>query len=216
MFFNKFLLRFEISTRRSPYVFRAYLKSSESFPRLPQLLKTLSKVFLTSFTSLFYYLFKQVVMRTTSTFLSNISIRRSSSQVTFYSIFFFKYSIVRQGLELLTNSYSSIAFLSLFASFIRFYIFYPVARSLSSIVRSSIRSGYLTIINLQSDINEYIFSKIYHVMESLKLDNMIIRSIMDIFFDNLLVKTSSSLITIRLYLFKSSSRGFTPINFSYI
>ena len=56
----------------------------------------------------------------------------------------------------------------------------------------------------------------YYVIESFKLNNMIIRSIIDTFFDNLLVKISSSLITIKLYLSKNSSRGLTPINLSYI
>ena len=53
-------------------------------------------------------------------------------------------------------------------------------------------------------------------MESLKPGNIIIKSIIDIFFNNLLLKTPFSLIIIRLYLSKSSSRGFTPINLSYI
>ena len=56
----------------------------------------------------------------------------------------------------------------------------------------------------------------YHVMESLKLGNMIIRSIMDIFFNNFLFETPSSLIIIRLYLSKSFSRGFTSISLSHI
>ena len=56
----------------------------------------------------------------------------------------------------------------------------------------------------------------YHVIESLKLDNVIIRSIIDTFFNNLLVITPSSLITIRLYLSKSSSRGLAPISLSHI
>ena len=155
-------------------------------------------------------------MRTTFIFLFNISIRRSSSQVIFYSRYSFKYSVVRQGLKLLINSYFNIVFSSLFASSIRFYIFYPVVRSLSCIVKSSTRSSYSTIISSQSNINEYTFSKIYHVIESFKLDNIIIRSIIDIFSDNLLVKTPSSLITIRLYLSKSFSRGLAPISLSYI
>ena len=108
--------------------------------------------------------------------------------------------------KLLINSYFNIAFSSLFASSIKSYIFYPVARPLFSIAKSSIRSGHPTIISLESDIDEYTFSKIYHVIESLKLDNMIIRSIINTFSDNLLIKTPSSLITIRLYLSKSSSR----------
>ena len=136
--------------------------------------------------------------------------------MTFCSRSSFKYSVVRQGFELLTDFYFNIVFQSLFASFIRFYIFYPVVRSLSSIVRSSTRSGHPTTISLQSDINEYIFSKMYHVIESLKLGNVIIISMMNIFSDNLLVETPSSLITIRLYLLKNSSKGLTPISLSYI
>ena len=155
-------------------------------------------------------------MRTTSVFLSNTSIRRSSNQVTFCSKFSFKYSIVKQDLKLLTNSHSNIAFSSLFAFSTRFYIFYPVARPLSSIVRSFIRLGYPTIISLQSDINEYAFPKMHYVIESFKLDNIIIRSIIDIFFNNLLIIIPSSLIIIRLYLSKSSSRGLAPISLSYI
>ena len=56
----------------------------------------------------------------------------------------------------------------------------------------------------------------HHVIESLKFGDVIIRSIMDIFSNNLLVETPSSLITIRLYLFKSFSRDFASINLSYI
>ena len=56
----------------------------------------------------------------------------------------------------------------------------------------------------------------YYVMESLKFDNVIIRSMMDIFSDNLLIATPSSLIIIRLYLSKSFSRGFTLINLSHM
>ena len=155
-------------------------------------------------------------MRTTSKFLFNISIKRSSSQVTFYSKSFSKHLIVKLSFKLLTNFYPNIAFSSLFAFFIKSYIFYPVARSLSNIVKSFIRLGYPTIISLQSDINEYIFFKIYYVIESFKLDNIIIRSIIDTFSDNLLIKTPFSLITIRLYLSKSSSKGLTPISFSHI
>ena len=155
-------------------------------------------------------------MRTTSIFLFNISIKRFSSQVISCLRSFFEYSVVRQGFKLLTDFYSNIAFSSLFAFFIRFCIFYPVARSLFSIAKSSTRLGYPTIISLQSDIDEYAFSGMYYVMESLKLDNMITRSMMDTFSDNLLITTPSSLITIRLYLSKSSSKSLTPINLSYI
>ena len=155
-------------------------------------------------------------MRTTSIFLFNISMRRSSSQVTFYSRSFFKYFIIRQGFKLLTNSYFSIVFSSLFAFFIRFYIFYPVARPLFSIVRFFIKLGYPTIISLWSDIDECVFSGMYYVMESFKLGDVIVRSMMDIFSNNLLVATPSSLITIRLYLFKSFSRGLAFISLSYI
>ena len=155
-------------------------------------------------------------MRTTSIFLFNISIRRSFSQMIFCSRSSFKYSVVRQGLKLLTDSYSSVAFSSLFASSTKSYIFYPVARPLSSIAKSSTKSGHPTTISLQFNINEYTFPKIHHVIESLKLDNMIVRSIIDTFSNNLLVITPSSLITIRLYLSKSFSKGLTPINLSYI
>ena len=92
----------------------------------------------------------------------------------------------------MTDFYFNIVFSSLFASFIRFCLFYLVARSLFSIVRSSARSGYLTIIDLWSDIDEYVFPKIYYVIKSLKLDNVITRSIKNTFSDNLLVETPSS------------------------
>ena len=155
-------------------------------------------------------------MRITSIFLFNTSIKRSFSQVIFCSSSFFKYFIVRQGFKLLTDSYFSIAFSSLFAFFIRFCIFYPVARPLFNIVRSSAKLGHSTIISLQSNINEYIFSKIYYVIKSFKLGDMIIKSIMNIFFNNYLIETPSSLIAIRLYLSKNSSRSLTLISLSYI
>ena len=45
---------------------------------------------------------------------------------------------------------------------------------------------------------------------------MIIKSIIDTFSDNLLIETPSSLITIRLYLSKSFSKGLALISLSYI
>ena len=79
------------------------------------------------------------------------------------------------------DSYFNVVFSSLFAFFIRFYIFYPVARFLFSIARSSARSGYLTIINLWFNIDEYVFPRMYYAIKSFKFDNMIVKSIIDIF-----------------------------------
>ena len=48
------------------------------------------------------------------------------------------------------------------------------------------------------------------------LDDVIVRSIMDTFSDNLLIGISSSLTTTRLNLVSSSSRDLAPIELSYI
>ena len=47
-------------------------------------------------------------------------------------------------------------------------------------------------------------------------DDVIIRSIINIFFNNLLIDTLSSLIIIRLNLINSSSKGLVSIELSYI
>ena len=53
-------------------------------------------------------------------------------------------------------------------------------------------------------------------MVFLILGDVIVRSMMDIFSNNLLIDTLSSLIIIRLNLVSSSSRGLAPIELSYI
>ena len=48
------------------------------------------------------------------------------------------------------------------------------------------------------------------------LGDVMVRSIIDIFSDNLLIGTLSSLITVRLNLVSSFSRGLVPIELSYM
>ena len=56
----------------------------------------------------------------------------------------------------------------------------------------------------------------YYIIVSLILDDVMIRSMMNIFFNNLFIGTSSSLIITRLNLVSSSSKGLVSIEFSCI
>ena len=54
----------------------------------------------------------------------------------------------------------------------------------------------------------------HHIMVSLILGDIIARSIIEIFSDNLLISISSSLKTIKLNLVNNDSNGFVSIKFS--
>ena len=56
----------------------------------------------------------------------------------------------------------------------------------------------------------------YYIIVSFILSDVIVRSIINIFFNNLLIGILSSLIIIRLNLISSFSRGLVPIKLSYI
>ena len=101
------------------YVFRAYLNSSKSPPRLPHALEVLSRVFLAFFTFLFHYLFEYAVIRTIFIFLSNISISRFSSQVIFFSKSSFEYFRSKYDFFSLIDFYFSATASSLSLSLIR-------------------------------------------------------------------------------------------------
>ena len=56
----------------------------------------------------------------------------------------------------------------------------------------------------------------YHIIISFMLGDVIVRSIINTFFNDFFIGIPSSLITIRLNLVSSSSKGLAPIEFSHI